>query len=176
MSTCNWLDLKSLGSWPTMPKNFLGTGAVIISASKKKNQAALEQKLPAITTMPINWYWTSSFLSVVDWKICPQPPSYLLTNTTVLYKENSHAKEVTDCWHLEICSRWDSPSALQCCTLNRLKRIDFFTLLVDLLLNTWQHHIQQLPGEIILQLVWMMGITCSLGMCPILQARTLHDK
>ena len=39
-----------------MPKNFLGTGAVIISASKKKNQAALEQKLPAITTMPINWY------------------------------------------------------------------------------------------------------------------------
>ena len=25
MSTCNWLDLESLGSWPTMPKNFLGT-------------------------------------------------------------------------------------------------------------------------------------------------------
>ena len=22
MSTCNWLDLDSLGSWPTMPKNF----------------------------------------------------------------------------------------------------------------------------------------------------------
>ena len=26
MSTCNWLELESLGSWPTMPKNFLGTG------------------------------------------------------------------------------------------------------------------------------------------------------
>ena len=25
MSTCNRLDLESLGSWPTMPKNFLGT-------------------------------------------------------------------------------------------------------------------------------------------------------
>ena len=23
---CNWLDLESLGSWLTMPKNFLGTG------------------------------------------------------------------------------------------------------------------------------------------------------
>ena len=26
MSTCNQLDLESLGSWPTMPKNFLGIG------------------------------------------------------------------------------------------------------------------------------------------------------
>ena len=25
MSTCNWLDLESLRSWPTMPKNFPGT-------------------------------------------------------------------------------------------------------------------------------------------------------
>ena len=25
MSTCNQLDLESLGSWPTMPKNFSGT-------------------------------------------------------------------------------------------------------------------------------------------------------
>ena len=30
MSTCTWLDLESLGSWPTMPKNFVGTGCVAL--------------------------------------------------------------------------------------------------------------------------------------------------
>ena len=30
MSTCNRLDLESLGSWPTMPKNFPGIGYVVM--------------------------------------------------------------------------------------------------------------------------------------------------
>ena len=34
MLTCHWLDLESLGSWPTMPKNFPGTWAECTSMFK----------------------------------------------------------------------------------------------------------------------------------------------
>ena len=89
---------------PGRPTERSPNGAVIISASKKKTRQPYSKNYLQFTTMPIKSYWTSSFPSVVDWWICPQPPSYLLTNTSVLYKVNSHgcfyAKEVTDCRHL----------------------------------------------------------------------------
>ena len=34
MSTCNWLDLESLRSWPTMPKSFPGTIAVTLQCKR----------------------------------------------------------------------------------------------------------------------------------------------
>ena len=37
MSTCTRLDLESLGSWPTMPTNFPGTGTISDSPKVSKN-------------------------------------------------------------------------------------------------------------------------------------------
>ena len=37
MSTCNRLELESLGSWPTMPKNLPGTGTIGNSPKVSKN-------------------------------------------------------------------------------------------------------------------------------------------
>ena len=37
MSTCNQLDLELQGSWPTTPKNFPGTGVVVMPLSNNGN-------------------------------------------------------------------------------------------------------------------------------------------
>ena len=69
MSTCNRLDLESPGSWPTMPKNFPGTGHGLWFDVRRRAMPAHKVKVCEcylVTCNPSNPY-ESDLVCVVRW-------------------------------------------------------------------------------------------------------------
>ena len=60
--TCNWLDLGSLGSWPTMPKNFPGADVhVWISGSQETVWESIKRKW-ALCSKKVRGDWKRSII------------------------------------------------------------------------------------------------------------------
>ena len=104
MSTCNRLDLESLGSWPTMPKNFPGTAEDCCPQKEEENisyvgrmHISCDNRALKVLSVQMHWSRGQTDLQMLPW---PQESA-----------ENMHTKNHNRPFIRHLCSqnlRWDS--------------------------------------------------------------------